>query len=117
MGLRNDPAALASAAAFVAATRARFTFLAVGSPQQELLAAAIAARGDASGVGLCVGAAVEFVIGERQRAPRIMQRLSLEWAFRLAAEPRRMWRRYLVTGPRIFLLARRHRNGARAPGR
>ena len=116
MGLRDDPVAIASAAAFVADARARFTFLAVGSPQQELLAAAIARRGDATGIGLCIGAAVEFVIGERQRAPRIMQRLSLEWAFRLAAEPRRMWRRYLVTGPRIFLLARRHRKADRAPG-
>ena len=115
MGLRDDPAAMARAAAFVAASRARFTFLAVGSPQQELLAAAIAHRGDATGVGLCIGAAIEFVIGERQRAPKIMQRLSLEWAFRLAAEPRRMWRRYLVTGPRIFLLARRQRR-ERAPG-
>jgi len=116
MGLRDDPAALASAAAFVAEARARFTFLAVGSPQQELLAAAVVRRADATGIGLCVGAAVEFVIGERQRAPKIMQRLSLEWAFRLAAEPRRMWRRYLVTGPRIFLLARRHRKEGRAPG-
>lgn len=116
MGLRDDPVAMASAAAFVVAARARFTCLAVGSPQQELLATAIAQRGDATGIGLCVGAAVEFVIGERQRAPKIMQRLSLEWAFRLLAEPRRMWRRYLVTGPRIFLLARRHRSANRAPG-
>lgn len=109
MGMREDPVAMADAAAFVAGAAARFVFLAVGSPQQELLARAILARGDATGVGLCIGAAVEFVVGDRQRAPRILQRLHLEWAFRLAAEPRRMWQRYLVTGPRIFLLARRFR--------
>ncbi len=115
MGLRYDPAAIAAAAAFVADARARFAFLAVGSPQQELVAQAIAARGDATGIGLCVGAAIEFVVGERRRAPRLLQRLRLEWAFRLSAEPRRMWRRYLVTGPRIFLIDRRHRRGRR-PG-
>ncbi|HVF92859.1 MAG TPA: WecB/TagA/CpsF family glycosyltransferase [Sphingomonas sp.] len=109
MGLRTNAVAMAEAAAFVAGANARFAFLAVGSPQQELLAHAIADRGDATGIGLCIGAAIEFVVGERQRAPRLLQRLSLEWAFRLAAEPRRMWRRYLVTGPRIFLLAYRHR--------
>ncbi len=109
MGLRNNASALADAAAFVADAKARFVFLAVGSPQQELLAMAISDRGDATGIGLCIGAAVEFVVGERQRAPRILQQLSLEWAFRLAAEPQRMWRRYLVTGPRIFALARKFR--------
>lgn len=109
MGMRNDPAAMAAAAAFVATERARFSFLAVGSPQQELLAHAIAARGDAVGVGLCIGAAVEFVAGERRRAPVRIQRLGLEWAFRLLSEPTKLWRRYLVTGPRIFRLARDHR--------
>jgi exopolysaccharide biosynthesis WecB/TagA/CpsF family protein len=114
MGLRHDSAGIAAAAAFVADARARFTFLAVGSPQQELVAQAIAARKDATGVALCIGAAIEFVVGERRRAPRLLQRLSLEWAFRLSAEPRRMWRRYLVTGPRIFLIDRRHRSGRRS---
>lgn len=116
MGLRHNPVALAEAAAFVAAVHARFVFIAVGSPQQELLAMAIKDRGDATGVGLCIGAAVEFVVGERQRAPKFLQHMSLEWAFRLVAEPRRMWRRYLVTGPRIFALARAHRRRAVEPG-
>lgn len=107
MGLRRDPAALAAAADVAAGARARFLFLAVGSPQQELLAQAIARDPRATGIGLCIGAAIEFVVGERRRAPRLLQRLHLEWAFRLAADPVRLWRRYLVTGPRIFLIARR----------
>ena len=41
-----------------------------------------------------------------------MQKLSIEWVHRLASDPKRMWRRYLVEGPRIFLLAARHRKGA-----
>lgn len=105
MGLRTNAAALADAARFVAEARARFAFLAVGSPQQEYLAAAIAERGDAIGVGLCIGASIDFVTGRVRRAPRWMQRAGFEWAHRLASEPRRLWRRYLIEGPRIFRIA------------
>jgi exopolysaccharide biosynthesis WecB/TagA/CpsF family protein len=104
MGLRRNPAAIAEAAAFVAAHPARFHFLCVGSPQQEMVAQAIAARGDAVGIGLCVGASLDFLTGKAARAPRWMQAARLEWLHRLLSEPRRMWRRYLVEGPRIFVL-------------
>lgn len=109
MGMRSNPAAMAEAARFVAEARARFTFLAVGSPQQEYLALAIADRGDAQGIGLCIGASIDFLTGRARRAPQWVQRSGLEWAHRLLSEPRRLWRRYLVEGPRIFLIAWRER--------
>ena len=109
MGLLANPAAMAEAAAFVAEARARYTFLAIGSPQQELLAQAVTARGDAIGIGLCIGASIEFVTGRKARAPKWMQRASLEWMHRLVTEPRRLWRRYLTEGPRIALLTWRWR--------
>jgi exopolysaccharide biosynthesis WecB/TagA/CpsF family protein len=108
MGMRRNPAAMAAAVRFVVAARPRFTFLAVGSPQQELLAHLIAQDGGATGIGLCIGAAIEFVVGESKRAPKLFQRLHIEWAFRLLADPRRLWKRYLVTGPRIFRLVKDH---------
>jgi N-acetylglucosaminyldiphosphoundecaprenol N-acetyl-beta-D-mannosaminyltransferase len=49
-----------------------------------------------------VGAAFDFVSGRKRQAPRWMQRSGLEWLFRLASEPRRLWRRYLVNNP-VFL--------------
>ncbi|PPQ29441.1 WecB/TagA/CpsF family glycosyltransferase [Rhodopila globiformis] len=110
-----DPDAFAAVVDFVRAHPARLVFLAVGSPRQERLAAAIAAAGDATGTGLCVGASLEFLAGARRRAPRAMQRLGLEWLFRLAAEPRRLARRYLVDSPRIVTLLWRQRRAARAP--
>jgi N-acetylglucosaminyldiphosphoundecaprenol N-acetyl-beta-D-mannosaminyltransferase len=55
-------------------------------------------------VGLCIGASVEFLSGAKRRAPRWMQRAGLEWLYRLLSEPRRLWRRYLVKGPRVFKL-------------
>jgi len=53
-------------------------------------------------VGLCVGASLAFLTGQLRRAPRAMQVLHLEWLFRLLSEPRRLWRRYVLKGPRIF---------------
>ncbi|MCE2892382.1 MAG: WecB/TagA/CpsF family glycosyltransferase [Hyphomonadaceae bacterium] len=101
-GLRTNPEAMAEAAAFVAANPARFTFLCVGSPQQEMLARVIQQQGQAVGIGLCVGASIDFLSGNRKRAPQWMQQARLEWLFRLLDEPQKLWRRYLVEGPKIF---------------
>lgn len=101
MGFIRDPDALARAADMVIGSRARFVFLAVGSPQQEVLAHIIARTGQATGLGLCVGASLQFLSGEQQRAPRWLQQLALEWLYRLGSDPRRLWRRYLIDGPLI----------------
>lgn len=102
MGVRDDPTLHDEIAEFVEAARADLVFLAMGAPQSEIVAGHIAARGRSRGVGLCIGASIEFLSGARRRAPRWMQRLSLEWLFRLMSEPGRLWRRYLVEGPRVF---------------
>ena len=79
--------------------------LCLGSPKQERFAQALAAGGRATGVALCVGASIDFLTGSQRRAPLWLQQAGLEWLHRLATNPRRLWRRYLVDGPRIFLLA------------
>ncbi len=107
MGFIRNEAAVAAAVAFVQAHPARFVFLCVGSPQQEMLAARIAAAGGAAGVGLCLGAALEFVTGAKARAPIWMQRANLEWLHRLASEPRRLWRRYILEAPRLLRAMRK----------
>lgn len=50
------------------------------------------------------GAAFDFLSGMKPQAPRWMQRSGLEWAFRLMAEPRRLWRRYLIGNSRFVWL-------------
>jgi len=82
----------------------RFCFLAVGSPQQEIIAQKLKVRGIARGLALCVGAAIDFMTGAERRAPLWMQHMGLEWLFRLVQRPGRMAKRYLIRGPRIFLL-------------
>ncbi|HEX2526153.1 MAG TPA: WecB/TagA/CpsF family glycosyltransferase [Geminicoccus sp.] len=113
MGFIRDPAAVMEAAQFVERNPSRFVFLAVGSPQQEILARAIKHRGQATGIGLCVGASLLFLTGNLQRAPLWMQRAKLEWLHRLAQEPRRMWRRYLYDAPKILRIAADHQREQR----
>lgn len=112
MGFDRDPAALEAALGFVEANPARFTLLCVGSPRQEIVAAALRERGRATGLGLCVGASLLFLAGLERRAPAAVQRAGLEWAWRLARDPRRLARRYLVEDPAILrLLWREARRG------
>ena len=89
MGLLHDLPAFRRARDFISAQQANFIFFAVGSPVQGLLAYAIAARFDATGTGLCIGSALDYCAGTRQRAPRWMRRRGLEWFYRLLREPRR----------------------------
>ena len=101
-GLLQNPIALLEAVEVIEACPAGLVLLAIGSPQSEIVSATLAARGKANGVALCIGASLEFITGAKKRAPLWMQRRGLEWLFRLASEPTRLWRRYLVEGPAIF---------------
>jgi N-acetylglucosaminyldiphosphoundecaprenol N-acetyl-beta-D-mannosaminyltransferase len=77
--------------------------VALGPPKQELW---IHRSADAvrPAVALGIGAGLGFLAGTYKRAPRWMARAGLEWAFRLFQEPRRLWRRYLVEGPRFAVV-------------
>ena len=116
-GFARDPDAFDAVLRFIEAHPARFILLAVGSPAQESLAAALAARGRAVGLGLCVGAAVDFLTGRARRAPLWMQRASLEWLHRLAGDPRRLGARYLRDDPAVFALLARERWASPVRGR
>ncbi|QDG74822.1 WecB/TagA/CpsF family glycosyltransferase [Labrenzia sp. PHM005] len=71
-------------------------------PKQEYFAQDLKRRGNASGVGLCVGASIDFLTGRQKRAPEWIRACGMEWAFRLVTNPKRMWRRYLWDGPKII---------------
>ena len=88
-------------AAEIKATMPDLLLVGLGNPrQEEWLDRYLAASGAKLGVG--VGAFFDFQTGEVKRAPEWMRRLGLEWVHRLAAEPKRMWRRYLVGNPRFL---------------
>lgn len=77
------------------ASRAGIVFIGLGAPKQDVFA--YEHRNRIQGVQVCVGAAFDFHAGELRMAPRWMQRMGLEWFYRLCREPRRLWQRYLVT--------------------
>jgi exopolysaccharide biosynthesis WecB/TagA/CpsF family protein len=109
MGFIEKPFEVAKAMNFLVRAKPRYSFIALGSPQQEIIAYKMAHAGTAKGIGFCVGASLDFLTGEQVRAPVFMQQLALEWLYRLGSNPRRMWRRYLVDGPGIFPIERRWR--------
>lgn len=77
--------------------------MAFGAPKQELLIARIADRVKPA-VLLGIGASLDFIAGTVKRAPAIMRKTGFEWLYRLAQEPRRLWRRYLVNDPKFLLI-------------
>jgi N-acetylglucosaminyldiphosphoundecaprenol N-acetyl-beta-D-mannosaminyltransferase len=90
----------ASVARLVADSGAGTLWVSLGCPKQELWMAR--QRGRIPAVMLGVGAAFDYHAGTLRRAPPWMQRHGLEWLHRLASEPRRLWRRYLVTNSRFI---------------
>ena len=83
-------------AAEIIAARPDVLFVAMTSPYKERFLARWSGR---LGIPVChgVGGSFDVVAGKVQRAPEAWQRLGLEWLYRVRQEPRRLWRRYLVT--------------------
>jgi N-acetylglucosaminyldiphosphoundecaprenol N-acetyl-beta-D-mannosaminyltransferase len=81
----------------------RILFVGLGSPKQDRWMHAHKDRVQA--VMLGVGQAFDLLSGAKPQAPRWMQSRGLEWTFRLATEPRRLWRRYLSQNPKFVFLA------------
>jgi N-acetylglucosaminyldiphosphoundecaprenol N-acetyl-beta-D-mannosaminyltransferase len=95
----------AAAVAHINASGARIVFIGLGCPKQEFWMAEHRGRVHATMIG--VGAAFDFHAGTVARAPRWMREHGLEWLHRLVSEPRRLWRRYLVTNTLFILGAAR----------
>lgn len=89
----------------IEASGARILFVALGCPKQERWMAAHRGRVPAAMLG--VGAAFAFHAGRVRQAPAALRRAGLEWLFRVAVEPRRLWKRALRHNPRFALLAAR----------
>lgn len=90
-----------AAIARIRAARPALLFVALGAPKQELwIAGAKADLGPVVSMG--VGASLDFIAGMSKRAPGWMSSMGLEWVHRLLQDPRRLWRRYLIRGPRFI---------------
>ena len=95
----------AAAVERIHASGAGIVFVGLGCPKQELWMAEH--RGGVNAVMIGVGAAFDFHAGTVQRAPAWMREHGLEWLHRLLSEPRRLWKRYLVTNTLFIVGAAR----------
>lgn len=84
----------------------------LGTPKQDRFVAEF--RDELGATLVAIGAAFDFIGGLKPHAPKVLQRLGLEWAFRLVTEPRRLWRRYLFGNARFLRgIAADWRSGAK----
>ena len=116
-GFEHDPAATESIVTAISAARPDVLLVGLGAPKQEVWVHRHCARLQAR-VALCIGATIDFLAGEKPRAPVWMQRAGLEWVHRMATEPRRLGGRYArnaVGFPQ--LVWKEWRTRARASGR
>lgn len=85
----------------IASSGADFAWIALGAPRQEVLMHEL--KGGKQPLMVGVGGAFNVLAGVVPEAPRWMQNLSLEWLYRLMQEPRRLFKRYLVTNSKFLI--------------
>lgn len=102
-GFDADPEALERAVSATAAARPDVVLVGLGAPRQERFALSQGARLGCAAV-IAVGGTFDLLAGLRRRAPRLVQRAGLEWAWRMAQEPVRLGRRYLVEDAAVLPL-------------
>lgn len=92
-----DQQQLSAVADAISEAQVQLLFVALGCPKQEQWIA----RQTLPCMQIGVGAAVDFLTRRKRQAPKALQKLGLEWLWRLLAEPQRLWRRYLKQNPRF----------------
>lgn len=90
----------------IASSGADFLFVALSSPERELFLQRNRYKLDVP-FAMGVGGTFEVIAGRRKRAPALLQRIGLEWAFRVVQEPRRLGRRFAVGNSRFLALLAR----------
>lgn len=106
-GFEKDPAYCDEICKMVNATDAQLLLVGVGAPKQELWVNAHAPRLSVN-AALCIGATIDFLAGEKARAPVWMRKLGLEWLHRMCTEPKRLAKRYFIDAmvfPRLMVKA------------
>lgn len=105
-GFEKDGDETAKIIKFCNDKRPDLLFVGVGAPKQEKWSWNNLSQLDVGAI-VCIGASFDFAAGLIRRSPAVLQKLGLEWLWRLAHEPRRLSRRYLTKDPLFAFLALR----------
>jgi len=103
-GFENDNNEIDRAIRTINQTMPDILFVALGFPKQEIFADKYLTRLDVGPI-ISIGATLDFIAGDVRRAPKLFRDNGLEWLWRFFQEPRRLWRRYLIRGPRFLIIA------------
>jgi N-acetylglucosaminyldiphosphoundecaprenol N-acetyl-beta-D-mannosaminyltransferase len=97
----------------IAATRPDLLFVGMSSPKKEIF---LSRWGERIGAPIChgVGGSIDVMAGKVRRAPGVWQKAGVEWLYRVLQEPRRLWRRYLVTNTMFLWMVLRDLTGLRS---
>jgi N-acetylglucosaminyldiphosphoundecaprenol N-acetyl-beta-D-mannosaminyltransferase len=113
VNLEKDDPRHPDVVARIVAAKPDVVLVAFGCPKQEVFIHRVS-QAIAPAVALGIGAGLDFIAGTVARAPSWISKVGLEWAYRLAREPRRLWRRYLVRDPKFLLILLREMRRSRA---
>lgn len=97
MGFVNDPTEIEKAVTLIRESGANVLAVGLGTPKQEKWIDEYRHRLETVRTFMGVGATFDFMVGKQKRAPKWMQRIALEWLFRLLSNPRKFAKRYLLT--------------------
>ncbi len=104
MGFEHDPVECQRIVQLIQASGATVLAIGVGSPKQEFWIQRFRAQLPQVRLFLAIGATLNFEAGAVSRSPQWMSKAGLEWLYRLLAEPRRLWKRYLLDDLPFFFL-------------
>lgn len=91
----------------IAITGANLIWVGLGSPKQDYVSFELFK--ETNKTVIAVGAAFDFLAGTTPEAPRLIQKIGLEWMFRLLSEPKRLWRRYTIGNMKFIIFLIRER--------
>jgi len=98
-GFLSDASNFEDVRKFLLANRVDIVLIAIGSPQQEILAEYLRKTVGYGVALICVGASIDFLTGKQRRAPKLFRACGMEWAWRFLSNPRRFAHRYLYSSP------------------
>ena len=104
MNFVNDEAECNEVIKLINQNEANVLVVGLGAPKQEIWIEKYRNRFDTIHSFMALGATIDFESGVKPRSPKWMSTFGIEWLYRLIQEPRRMWKRYLITDTQFFLL-------------
>ncbi len=95
-GFENDEEECEQIVKIINQSKATVLVVGVGAPKQEKWIFKHKYKFENIKLFMALGATIDFEAGHKKRAPRIVQQIGMEWLYRLASEPKRLWKRYLI---------------------